>query len=332
MVGINNSNFFSNPNKKFDKQTSMPSFKGHSRKQDDCGKTVYQFFLPTNKEVELEVRIAKENADGSLSLTGGNLATNPKLPSGNGLKIWEIPLADKCKDKRIAYRFKVDGAYRLDSTLTEDIKVGESAEKFNIAIDPNRPVMERPRQMLHIMPDTFKAMYLHDARGRDIRRNHFNKYGGNLRGVIEGIQYINDLGGDRIISTPIFGQDRISDHGYWTTNPYQITDTLGTLADFKELQRKLLNKGMAWVADGAFVNEGIEGIHLRDIARWGEKSPFFDWFAIKGFDLGNLVYGVLPKEVGGEADKYWDIKVINSPLKYSIDENGNPKSDFGQKK
>jgi hypothetical protein len=128
------------------------------------------------------------------------------------------------------------------------------------------------------------------------------------------------MGFKTVISTPIFGQDNISTHGYWTTNPYQITSSLGDMDDYERLQKELFKRGMGFVADGAFVNEGLEGIHLSDIFKYGKNSPYYNWFEMHGDPNEPITVGVLPMDKKA-ADNY-DIRIVNSPLVWSVNAKG----------
>ena len=70
---------------------------------------------------------------------------------------------------------------------------------------------------------------------------------------------------------------------------------------------------MRWIADGAFVNEGIPGMHISDIVYWGAKSPCVDLFETK--DLENLPtrFGALSKNIN--IDKHIHLKLVNAPYK-----------------
>jgi len=62
--------------------------------------------------------------------------------------------------------------------------------------------------------------------------------GGDLRGVIEKLPYIKDLGMTAIWITPVTAQTRGGYHGYWTADFYGIDPHLGDLATLKELVGK----------------------------------------------------------------------------------------------
>ena len=58
-------------------------------------------------------------------------------------------------------------------------------------------------------------------------------------------------------------------------NCMQIAQALGSVDDYARLQRKLFAHGINWVSDGAYVNEGLEGVHFKHVLKWGEKISVF---------------------------------------------------------
>ncbi|MDD3150181.1 MAG: alpha-amylase family glycosyl hydrolase [Candidatus Gastranaerophilales bacterium] len=297
------------------------SFKGHKLVTNDEGKKEYQFYLPTNDtNIQLEAVIVDKNGNKKATLT-------PVESPNSTIPIWSIPVSEvKLNDNdRLAYKFLNSNG----SVLDETIKIKTPQGDYNLATKGTRPALEKSRSIYHLVPDSFNPSKKAEN-GQEIRRNHFNKYDGKLTDITEKLDYIQELGAKRIMGTPIFGQDRLTNHGYWTTNPYQITGTLGDLNDYRDMQVKLFQKGMGWIADGAFVNEGVEGVHIKHIMEHGKKSPFKDWFNLQDFESKGLKFGLLPKELTKDAKDNFDIKLINSPYLYKFNQDGSPHKDFGK--
>ena len=61
---------------------------------------------------------------------------------------------------------------------------------------------------------------------------------GDLRGIIEKIPYLNELGIDMIWLNPIFPSPQ-KDNGYDVSDYCKIDPLFGTMADFEELVAKL---------------------------------------------------------------------------------------------
>lgn len=106
---------------------------------------------------------------------------------------------------------------------------------------------------------------------------------GNLRGIIEHMDDIQNLGIDVLYMTPIFQSN--SCHKYDTTDYYQIDPSFGTTEDLKELVQKAHERGMKVVLDAVYNHTGREFFAFADILENGEKSKYRDWYFIDGFPL-----------------------------------------------
>ena len=108
-------------------------------------------------------------------------------------------------------------------------------------------------------------------------------YGGKLRGIINKLQYIKDLGVDIIYMTPIFLSG--SNHKYDTTDYFMIDPGFGTKEDLKELVDKAHKMGMYVILDGVFNHTGLNFFAFQDLKEKGENSQYKDWYYPKSFPL-----------------------------------------------
>lgn len=286
------------------KKQSHPSFSGHSLAQDEQGRDLYRFYLPNSPKAKVELALLNRLENGSFQVVSKKVRQE-ELKNG----IFEIRADEILHNPNytLGYRFMLDGAVGpyFDNTAKNNYDDNDKSKMFNVALAPYRANQALPRQMLHLFPDSVL-----DETSNE-KRNHFNHLGGNLKTVINRIDLFKDFGINRILGTPIFGQDTVSSHGYWTSNGYQVTDTMGDLGDFKKLQTKLFQNSMGWVADGAFVNEGLQGVHLKDVMTWGEKSPFINMFDTTNVENKGLKFGILSKQP--EVNEHVRFKLINAP-------------------
>jgi neopullulanase len=95
-------------------------------------------------------------------------------------------------------------------------------------------------------------------------------HGGDLKGVIKRLDYIQGLGATAIWLAPIFknkpvqgspGQETAGYHGYWITDFTQVDPHLGTNADFKALVDAAHSRGMKIYMD-------IVANHTADVIRY----------------------------------------------------------------
>ncbi len=108
---------------------------------------------------------------------------------------------------------------------------------------------------------------------------------GDIRGIIDHLDYIRDLGIDVIYLTPIFKSD--SSHKYDTIDYYQIDPSFGTAEDLRELVQKAHQYGMKVVLDAVFNHTGRDFFAFKDILENKEKSKYLDWYFIDKFPLDN---------------------------------------------
>lgn len=102
--------------------------------------------------------------------------------------------------------------------------------------------------------------------------------GGDLRGIIQKLDYLADLGVDALYLTPIFASP--SNHKYDTTDYYKIDPHFGDLEDVRELVTRCHDRGIRVIFDAVFNHAGMGFFAFQDVLEHGEKSRFADWFNI----------------------------------------------------
>ena len=107
--------------------------------------------------------------------------------------------------------------------------------------------------------------------------------GGNLRGIIEKLDYIRDLGANALYLCPIFKS--ASNHRYHTVDYMQIDPVLGTMADFDELVREVHARKMHIILDGVFNHCSRGFFPFVSVMEQGADSPYKDWFHIDSFPV-----------------------------------------------
>jgi cyclomaltodextrinase / maltogenic alpha-amylase / neopullulanase len=112
--------------------------------------------------------------------------------------------------------------------------------------------------------------------------NHGYK-GGDLYGVLEHLDHIQELGATAIYFTPVF--QSCSNHRYHTHDYYQIDPLLGGQKAFNALRDEIHRRGMKLVLDGVF-NHASRGIYyFNDILENGKSSAYVDWFTVQDWPL-----------------------------------------------
>jgi neopullulanase len=147
-----------------------------------------------------------------------------------------------------------------------------------------------------IFPDRFaKSNKLPDIgfEAWDSAPTTFGFKGGDLYGVIEKLDYLQDLGINAIYFNPIFAS--ASNHRYHTFDYYQVDPLLGGNEAFKKLLNAAHKRGMRVVLDGVF-NHASRGFwQFHHVLETGAASPYKDWFHFDGERLnGQKHWGAYP--------------------------------------
>ena len=106
----------------------------------------------------------------------------------------------------------------------------------------------------------------------------FDFFGGDLRGIIQKLPYIRDLGVTGIYLLPVFLSD--TNHKYNTFDYTKIDPDFGTEDDLIELVQTAHSLGIRVMLDAVFNHSGTEFFAWKDIWEKGEASEYFDWFVI----------------------------------------------------
>lgn len=113
--------------------------------------------------------------------------------------------------------------------------------------------------------------------------SHHEFYGGDLRGIIDGLDHIVGLGCTGIYLTPIFASPSV--HKYDTEDYLAIDPSFGTEEDLRELVRACHARGIRLILDGVFNHCGKTFAPWRDVVEKGAASRYRNWFYIHGFPL-----------------------------------------------
>lgn len=144
--------------------------------------------------------------------------------------------------------------------------------------------------------------------GGDIRNHLYERrYGGDIQGIINKLDYIQELGVGAIYLNPVF--EAVSLHKYDGSTYHHIDVNFGpdpkgdrelikseipdnpdtwkmTEADklFLKLVDEVHKRGMKIIIDGVFNHTGVQFWAFQDILNYQEQSKYKDWFIIDTFD------------------------------------------------
>ncbi|MEO0895563.1 MAG: glycoside hydrolase family 13 protein [Bacteroidota bacterium] len=104
------------------------------------------------------------------------------------------------------------------------------------------------------------------------RKAGYARHGGDIRGIINSLDYMNEMGFTALWSSPLLENDMPawSYHGYAITNFYKPDPRFGTMDEYIELAQAARERDIKLIFDGV-VN------HCGRLHWWMEDMPFKDW-------------------------------------------------------
>ena len=154
-----------------------------------------------------------------------------------------------------------------------------------------------------IFPDRFNSYHKKsDLKWGKLPVNNHELYGGDIKGVIEKLPYLKDLGVSGIYFTPIFLAPTA--HKYDTTDYFLIDPQFGTNEDFGLLVEKAHLLGIKVMLDGVFNHSGFDHPFFQDVVKNGEHSIYKDCFFIDKFPVINF-----PLNSQGKPTNYYGIEL-----------------------
>lgn len=326
------------------KNNNTVAFKGYKPTKTDEGNRTAEFsypFDPAETDCYLEIAVVERDKYGNYYLTGDKY-TDILNDSEEGRKLYpgknRINIHAEfgvMEDEPFAYHYKLvnksSGAvekYAVDAgSLLDNREDNESLTDENIynLYVPASDV-SRGGSMLLVVPDSLDPKWVYDADNDIIRNENYedlqhnirlfsNKMGGTLAGLEKRLEQGAMEPYDRIVSLPLFTDDSRTHHAYWNKNCMQMALSLGNINNYTSLTKSLFAKGKSLVSDGAFVNEGLEGIHFHHAIKWKEDSPFFDWFRMNPGD--QILFGVFSQNT-----EFLTHRLVNPKFFYEEDAHG----------
>ena len=156
------------------------------------------------------------------------------------------------------------------------------------------PKLTENMVMYHIFPDSFAEKKNYISGRRKVIQiekglTSESKNGGTLRGILENLDYIEELNVNCLYLNPIF--KAASYHKYDTIDYMEIDPCFGTKQDLKDLVNECHKRGIRVILDGVFNHCGSGFLPFLDVLKNGEKSEYCNWFYKLNFPV---VYDTIP--------------------------------------
>lgn len=150
-----------------------------------------------------------------------------------------------------------------DSTTTK----GFTSSDAILLITPDRFANGNPDN------DSFEEL---EETGID-RTDDYARHGGDIQGLIDHLDYIEEMGFTAIWSSPLLINDMAeqSYHGYAITDMYMVDPRFGNMEDYKSLAEQARGRGIKIIMDQV-------ANHCGRNHWWMEDLPFKDWINFQG--------------------------------------------------
>jgi glycosidase len=132
-------------------------------------------------------------------------------------------------------------------------------------------------------------------------------HGGDLKGVVDHLDYLQQLGITAVWLTPIVANNPAGEdyHGYGAIDMYAVEPRLGTLADYQHLAAELHRRHMKLLFDDV-------PNHVGSAHPWVQDPPLPDWFHGSAanhieatFDFGKITDPHLPESAANSELNGW---------------------------
>ena len=166
------------------------------------------------------------------------------------------------------YQITVHEDFQIPSWYKEGIMYNIFVDRFN---NGNRTKkVSNPKENSFIYANwSDSPMYIKDNNGEIIR---WDFYGGNLKGIIEKLPYLNKMGVTIIYLSPIF--ESSSNHKYNTGDYKKIDPMFGDEEILQELIDKAAKRGINIILDGVFSHTGADSKYFNKFGRYDEVGAY----------------------------------------------------------
>lgn len=163
------------------------------------------------------------------------------------------------KGKKEKIRYTYDLKQRKENSAE---RIGFNSSDAMYLITPDR--------FANAIPENDEVDNLYERKDRS---EPYGRHGGDIQGIIDHLDYIQEMGFTAIWLNPVLENNhkRSSYHGYSTTDYYKTDDRFGSNADYVRLSEEASKRGIKLIMDQIMNHCGLE--HW-----WTKDMPSKDWY------------------------------------------------------
>lgn len=210
------------------------------------------------------------------------------------------------------YRFelKKDGITKFIGKSGNEAKIEDWLPEWQLTVfdkNFNTPEWVQGSTMYQIFPDRFaKSNNFEPKTAKNGRKIHTDWYElpefiydtpnykandyfcGNIKGIIEKLDYLKELNIDIIYLNPVFESPEY--HRYSTGDYFNIDPYFGTNEDFKLLCKECKKRNIKVILDGVFSHTGADSIYFNKYNHYDSlgasnsvDSPYYNWYSFSQY-------------------------------------------------
>ena len=188
----------------------------------------------------------------------------------------------------IIYQIFADRFYNGDQGNNPDFSEWYY-EGINVAPEEGE-LLEKYTQYFHLVDDWYDVSGLtkspFHAPNKDGYQPDYNSfYGGDIEGIHQKLDYLEDLGVTIIYFNPLFQAK--SNHKYDAVDYMKLDPHFGTEEDFKKFVNEAHQRGIRIILDCAFNHTGETFWAFQEGMKNGPESKFYDWYEWKKWPMPN---------------------------------------------
>ena len=230
--------------------------------------------------------VGMHNPDLQLIVHGRNIASRKVELSYQGVQLIEVQKVEN--PNYLFIDLKISSSAHPGTFLINFTKSGEQTLTYQYTLKERDHSAGRiqgvtSKDLIYlIMPDRFSNGDPNNDSVSGMREmavdrsKMFSRHGGDIKGIMNHLDYLKDLGVTAIWLTPVVENDEptASYHGYAVTDHYKIDPRYGTNELYKEFVEKCHSIGLKVVMDLVHNHAGTEGYTIRDMPM---KSWVHQW-------------------------------------------------------
>ena len=249
--------------------------------------------------------VGMKNPRVQLMIRGSNVSENSFSISYPGVKLVKV---HKVENRNYVFLDLTISAAARPGTVSIRIKNPDGSGTIPFPLKARRPGKSvsfaqgvYSQDLIYLlMPDRFaNGDYSNDRlskyKDQSLNRDSmYHRHGGDIQGVIDHLDYLQDLGVTAVWMTPVLENDmpNRTEHGYAITDHYKVDERHGGNEAYKKLSDALHRRGMKLIQDAVYNHSGLWHFTAQDppMKDWLHQWPSYTQTSYKDQPLFDL-YG-----------------------------------------